>query len=180
LLVQSPDEPAIVWTTAEVSSSTADPNDRNNRAELFFPVVLPEADLWLQKEDSTDPIQPGAIFSYTVTVGNNGPREAEAVIVTDTLPAEMQLVSIEVSQGTCSDTACSMGTLPTDAMAAMTVTVAAPSSEGVYTNTARATSETLDPVSGNNETAEAVRVRVYRIYLPRIWRVFPAIFTKRG
>lgn len=180
LTVMGPEEPGNVSSTAEVSSSTADPEDRDNHAEVFFLSAAAEADLWVQKESSADPIQPGGLFSYTVTAGNSGPHQAEGVVVRDILPAEMQLVRVDVSQGMCSDTACSMGALPPDARVAVTVTVAAPSLEGVYAHTLRVSSETPDPVNGNNEALEPVRVGMYRLHLPGIWKVLPPILIKRG
>jgi uncharacterized repeat protein (TIGR01451 family) len=180
LTVAGPEEPTNVWSTAEVSSSTADPDDRNNRAEVFFLAAAPEADLWLEKELSSDPIQPGGLFSYTVAVGNAGPQEAEAAAVRDILPAEMALVGVDVSQGTCSNSVCTIGALPSGARATVTVTVAAPSREGLYAHTPRVTSETLDPVNANNEALKPVRVGVYRIHLPGTWRLFPPVVIKRG
>jgi uncharacterized repeat protein (TIGR01451 family) len=180
LTVVGPEEPTNVWSTAEVSSSTADPDDRNNRSEAFFLTAAPTADLWLEKEDSADPIQPGGLFSYTVAIGNAGPHQAAAVVVRDILPAEMQLVSADVSQGTCSDTVCTIGSLPSGARVTVTLTVAAPSLKGVYAHTPRVSSETPDPVNGNNEVLEPVRVGMYRIHVPGIWRGFPPILIKRG
>jgi uncharacterized repeat protein (TIGR01451 family) len=175
-----PEEPSDVWSTAEVSSSTPDPDDRNNHAEVFSFTSLPAADLWLVKEPSADSIQPGRLFTYTMTVGNAGPRLAEAVTLRDILPAGMQMVSARVSQGTCSDTVCTVGSLASGARVTVTVTVAAPSLEGVYAHTPRVSSQTPDGVKGNNESLKPVRVGRHRIHLPGIWRVFPPILIKRG
>ena len=51
------------------------------------------ADLAITKTDSPDPVIVGNDLTYTVTVTNNGPDVAGAVIVTDDLPAETTFVS---------------------------------------------------------------------------------------
>lgn len=164
-----------VWTAARVSSDTSDPDDCNNARRIFLRLAEPGADLWLSKWDSADPVMAGEVFSYVVTVHNAGPDDAEAPVVTDTLPTEMDLRDVEVSQGTCSDTICSLGSLPAFGRALITLTVVAPASEGVYTNTARVRSERLDQYLGNNEAHEPVRVQMPSIYLPAIWRWFPSV-----
>ncbi|BBO30604.1 DUF11 domain-containing protein [Lacipirellula parvula] len=70
---------------AEVSA----PNEEytlNNKDEVEIPVI-PKIDLAIDKIDSRDPVAPGEIFYYTVTVTNNGPSIATGVKVVDTLPA---------------------------------------------------------------------------------------------
>lgn len=174
-VVEAPEEPMTIWTTAEVSSDTPDPDPTNNYKRLILRFAEPGADLWLRKRDSADPVLPGAVFSYVVTVRNSGPDDAEGTVVTDTLPAELELLSVEVSQGTCSDTICSLGPFPAFGRAAITLTVTAPAIEGVYTNTVHVGSNTLDQYLGNNEAYEAVRVRLPRVYLPTIRRSFPSV-----
>ena len=45
-----------------------------------------KADLSITKTDSPDPVTAGNDLTYTVTVHNYGPSDAQAVQVTDTLP----------------------------------------------------------------------------------------------
>ena len=162
-----------IWAAAEVSSGTRDPDWSDNRSQFVLLFAEPGADLQLRKRASADPVAPGDVFSYTITVRNGGPDDAEAAVVTDTLPTKMALRSIAVSQGTCSGTVCSLGSLPVFERAVVTLTAAAPAREGVYVNTAAVGSETLDQYFGNNAVYERVRVRRPTVYLPLVGRGFP-------
>src|SRR5262245_21516598 len=51
------------------------------------------ADLVVNKTASADPVGRGSNFSYTVTVHNEGPNNANSTIMTDTLPAGVTFVS---------------------------------------------------------------------------------------
>jgi uncharacterized repeat protein (TIGR01451 family) len=53
------------------------------------------ADLVITKQDSPDPAVRGEQVTYTVRVTNSGPHDAQDVVVTDTLPAELSLVDTE-------------------------------------------------------------------------------------
>ncbi len=55
--------------------------------------VQAEADLRIEKADSKDPVNAGEQFTYTITVENLGPSDAQAVTVSDTLPAELNFIS---------------------------------------------------------------------------------------
>jgi uncharacterized repeat protein (TIGR01451 family) len=99
----------------------------------------------------------GQNTTYTTTVFNNGPSAANSVVLTDTWPASMAVVSITPSAGT----ACTAApppitcTLPTPfasgATATVTVVVTAATS-GAYPNTASVTDTAPppDPNTGNN------------------------------
>ena len=54
---------------------------------------VPQVDLEITKTDTVDAVPAGDAFSYEVTVTNNGPSTAEAVVITDTLPAGVTWVS---------------------------------------------------------------------------------------
>ena len=45
------------------------------------------ANLSITKDDSPDPVTAGGTLTYTITVANAGPSDAQAVTVNDTLPA---------------------------------------------------------------------------------------------
>ena len=54
----------------------------------------------------------GEIVEWTVVVTNNGPLTATGVTITDEAAAGATIVSLQVSQGTCARTSCSLGTIP--------------------------------------------------------------------
>ena len=78
----------------------------------------PESDLSVFKAGRSR-VRPGDSLTYSLTAINNGPTTASDVVVTDTLPVEVQLVSITPTQGTCSQSVvgentqivCSLGVL---------------------------------------------------------------------
>ncbi len=51
--------------------------------------------------DTPDPVRKGIPFTYQLTISNTGSIDAPGVVVTDTLPASVQLLSITTSQGSC-------------------------------------------------------------------------------
>lgn len=71
-------------------------------------------DLQIVKTASPNPVVFGKNLTYTLTVTNNGPRDATNVMVTDTLPSSVTHVSTTPSQGSCSGTtviSCNLGTM---------------------------------------------------------------------
>jgi uncharacterized repeat protein (TIGR01451 family) len=87
--------------------------------------------LTLNKSASPDPVQELNPITYTLDVGNNGPGDAQGVVVTDTLPPGTTFDSSSTTQGACSHTAtsvtCSLGTLPeSEATQTVTIIVQAP------------------------------------------------------
>jgi uncharacterized repeat protein (TIGR01451 family) len=99
----------------------------------------------------------GQNTTYTTTVSNNGPSAANSVVLTDTWPASMAVVSITPSAGTACSAApppitCNLPTpFASGATATVTVVVTAAAS-GAYPNTASVTDTAPppDPNTGNN------------------------------
>ncbi len=60
------------------------------------------ADLSLTKEASADSIIAGTEFDYTFTVSNSGPGDASNILLSDTLPTEINYVSCSAPGGSCS------------------------------------------------------------------------------
>ena len=51
------------------------------------------ADLSISKADAPDPVLAGTMLTYTLVVANAGPSVAQNTVVTDTLPADVTLLS---------------------------------------------------------------------------------------
>ena len=82
--------------TNMVIITTTTPGDDPSNNEDDWPVeVVLSADLGVVKSDDPDPVSPGALLTYTLNVTNYGPGLAENVLVTDTLPAEVQYVGAD-------------------------------------------------------------------------------------
>ncbi|MBN1179570.1 MAG: DUF11 domain-containing protein, partial [Anaerolineae bacterium] len=76
--------------TNTVVITTTTPGDDPGNNEDDWPVdVLPDVEIWVVKTGSTSPVTPGEPMTYSLTVTNDGPSDAENVVVTDTLPAEV-------------------------------------------------------------------------------------------
>jgi uncharacterized repeat protein (TIGR01451 family) len=114
------------------------------------------ADLAVSKADAPDPIRPGAILSYTVTVQNLGGGAATDVILTDVLPPTgATFISASTSQGSCGAPTvglimiCTIGGLASGASATVQIRVR-PTSAGTLINTATAVATSVDPSPANN------------------------------
>lgn len=145
--------------TASVSSSTPDPDSGNNTATEPTTVGL-AADLRITKTDDVDPVNAGDQVVYTIQVSNDGPSDAVAVTVADTLPTGMTLVS---TSGCSNDPTgvpnCSLGNLAVGASVSYTVTVQVDAGvNGTLTNTAVVSSSTPDPDASNNTATEPTTV----------------------
>jgi uncharacterized repeat protein (TIGR01451 family) len=118
------------------------------------PPPPPSADVSVAKTDTPDPVRVGDNLTYTVTVTNGGPNPADAVQVTDELPAGVTFVSGAATQGTCTgatSVVCTIETIAASASATVTIVVQ-PTVSGTITNRANATSSTRDPTPANNAT----------------------------
>ncbi|HZX08670.1 DUF7507 domain-containing protein, partial [Kribbella sp.] len=122
--------------------------------EVHTPVAA-EADVSITKTAKPDPVAAGGEVTYTLVARNNGPSPAQDVTVTDTLPDGVELVSAKPSQGSCTSTTCSLGTIDNGATATITVVVRVPSATTAtsLTNVATVTSSTSDPNPDNNTSS---------------------------
>ena len=84
--------------------------------------------LSLTMTDAPDPVAPGNDFTYSLVVRNDGGTGATGVVVNDTLPASVSLISTTATQGSCSGVtavSCALGSLASGKQAAVTFTVRA-------------------------------------------------------
>jgi uncharacterized repeat protein (TIGR01451 family) len=153
---------------ARVSSQTFD-DDLSDNLATAGATAVGSADLSITKSDSPDPVVAGSQLTYTITVTNAGPSTADAVTVTDTLPAGTSYVSgvngngqticTLVQSGTVT---CDLGTLQpgTSATVYLTVLVASsvPPSPPPLSNTVSVSSTTPDTNPANNTATETTTV----------------------
>jgi len=97
---------------------------------------------------------------YTLTVNNDGPAEAAAASLTDTLSRYVGFVSFNASQGSCSkgkvSLTCSLGTLASGQSATVTITVNRTSTRFAIVNTATVSSSTFDIDKSDNSMTVTV------------------------
>ncbi len=99
-----------------------DPNPANNRAEATVRVTR-EVDVSVRKQVDRAEAAEGETVTFTVRVANAGPAAATGVVVRESLPAGLTLVSADASRGRWSGTErrWSLGDLAAEAEATLTV-----------------------------------------------------------
>ena len=133
-----------------LTATTSSPNDSNagNNTGSSTTAIISGADLAVVK---TGPATAnlGATIAYDVTVTNNGPVDANNVVLDD--PTPQRLTRVSVSGGGCTTFPCTLGTLTTGQSVTVhaTYTVNAGPPVTIF-NTASVTSATLDPNGGND------------------------------
>jgi uncharacterized repeat protein (TIGR01451 family)/LPXTG-motif cell wall-anchored protein len=167
--IESDVTPGQYDNEAVVSSPTLDPNLGNNEATDTVDVTT-LADISIVKSHDPTTVVVGQDVVFTLTVTNDGPSDAQDVVVTDTLPAGLTLVSVAGSAAAsvwdCSATAaptvrCShIGALPAASVAESILVTAAvlPSAYPGVDNTAVIASTTPDVDLTNNTSTDSVVV----------------------
>ncbi|HWS28195.1 MAG TPA: IPTL-CTERM sorting domain-containing protein [Xanthomonadales bacterium] len=152
----------VIVATATASSDTVDPTPGNNAAAAPT-TVNASADLSITLTDVPDPVVAGTNLSYTATLTNGGPSDAQAATITLPLPAGTSFVSATPSAGgscnAASPVVCTWAGATAPA-GVRTANIVAAVSSGQVANlsaTATASSTTTDPTPGNN-TATATTV----------------------
>ena len=155
--------------TATATASTPDPNTANNSATGAV-TFISEADLSITKTASPNPVVAGTNLTYTINVNNAGPSTATGVVVKDTLPGQISVLSVTPSQGTCTPgipgnpaqpLTCTLGTMNASGSANIVIVTAVASSVPsgtVINNNATVSSAVADPNNGNNSANAATTV----------------------
>ncbi len=155
------------------ASATPDPNPSNNTQDPTSTLVNTSANLSITKSDTPDPVTAGANLTYTLTVANAGPSDAQNVVVTDTLPAQVSFVSVASSDpgfvcvNANNTVTCSKATLAASASATITIVAKVnPNTPNgtTLTNSATVGSTTSDPAAGNNSTSSTTTVNTNAVF----------------
>jgi len=152
-------------TFAAAQVTTPDPNPANNQQDPTQTLVTTQADLGITKTDSPDPVIAGQNLTYTIVVENNGPSDAQNIVVNDVLPTGTSLVSTndQASGFSCTNTngavSCTRATLAAGASGTIVLVVkVAPYVTGSLTNTATVASSTADPGPTANSSTTTTTV----------------------
>ncbi|HYK00647.1 MAG TPA: hypothetical protein VE974_02760 [Thermoanaerobaculia bacterium] len=153
------------------TSDTFDPNEENDTGfastSTMFP---PQGDIFIAKSGPGS-AGPDTNVAFTITIGNAGPDAAETVELNDTLPGDLQFVSLTQENGpsmSCSTPAigaggtitCTAATFAAGASATFTLVAHVPGDSGsgtLYTNTATVSSAN-DPNEENNASTTSLTV----------------------
>jgi uncharacterized repeat protein (TIGR01451 family) len=118
-----------------------------------------EADLSIIKEDNPDPVDVGGELTYRLRIRNLGPSDATGVIVTDTLPGNVNFVS--ASSG-CSRSGsivtCKIGNMKNGQSEVRLIRVR-PTTPGGFSNTATVRANETDPDPANNTVTTVTTVK---------------------
>jgi uncharacterized repeat protein (TIGR01451 family) len=147
---------ASVNNTATVTSDYLD-TDLTNNSDSTATNVDRLVDLAITKTDSPDPVLVNGQLTYTLTVINNGPSDASGVIITDSIPATLNIVSAtsnNASVGTVGNTVTfTVGNLASGSTATATIIVSvADTTITTVANTATVTSVETDSNNANNSS----------------------------
>ena len=147
--------------TAVVGSDTPDPNPEDNTSTVVTPVV-PSADLSVVKTAAPNPVRPGEVLTYRLTVSNAGPSEARNVIVRDQVPSSLAGAEYSLDEGATWQPwtgSLALGTLAAGGVRSILIrgTVASLTG-GPIVNTATVDSDTPDPNPDNNTSTETTGV----------------------
>jgi uncharacterized repeat protein (TIGR01451 family) len=107
-------------------------------------------------------VNPGAPFSYNLSVTNNGPGPATSVSVVDVLPAGVVFNNASGIGWTCGQLAgtvtCTAASLPVSTASPITINVTAPNAAVTLSGTATVSSATTDMTLGNNSSTHMLNV----------------------
>ena len=148
-----------ILNSATATSSTHEKNPADNTESEYTLVSDAIVDLYLQMSSTPEPAIAGELLTYTIALGNYGPSDAQSVVLTETLPAEFDLVSITPSQGSCEGLVCQLGLVQESEGAQVTLVVwIDPGVMGVVTNTVSASSVEPDDYPGDNVLSQPTNI----------------------
>ena len=151
-------------STFTTGSSAQDPNNANNSTTILTNWIGQTSDLSITKSTLATAVAQGGTITYTLSTTNNGPTDATAVTVTDTLPAQLLFQSITAPAGWACTTpaagangtvSCTIALLTNGTTANFTlVTKVAPNATGSISNSASVGfSGGSDPTPGNSSNS---------------------------
>jgi uncharacterized repeat protein (TIGR01451 family) len=160
----------IVSNTATVTTSSIDSNAPNDTSTAST-TINTSADLGVTKTGPAN-VARGATATYTITVANSGPSDAQTVVLNDLVPANATFASFAQTSGPafgCTTPAaggtgtvsCTIATLTNGSSATFTlvigINIAAPSGSTII-NTAAVSAATADPSAVNNSASSGAVV----------------------
>ena len=148
-------------TSVATVNSTENNLNPNNSASATVVVSLPSADLAVSMAAFPPSLLQGGLVTFDIYVTNSGPFTAQGVVLTNVLPANVNLVSATTSQGSISPDAvlAELGTMDVGSNAVVTITVSPTTTGNITATTMVGLSQfETDPVSFNNSASATVTV----------------------
>lgn len=162
--------PTPTPTNTPTSTPTATPTRTPTSTPTPTPTNTPIADITIVKSGTAGGcriLRSGVPYcwspQFSLRVTNQGPQSVQDVVVSDTLPSEVQFVSTRTSPGTtCTYNAttrvvmCQVEQLQVGWAASILIELSLVGSPAVITNCAQVSSTTLDPDLNNNQSCTTV------------------------
>ena len=153
----NPGDHRVITNEATVASSVFDPDLSNNTASATTAIRI--ADLGIVKASDAATYKPSSPITYTITVVNNGPGDAQNVVVTDPLPLSAN-DNVAVLDPSCTlggtTATCNLGTMAPLTSRTLTIVIVLKGKSGFISNTATVASPTFDPFASNNSSTKIV------------------------
>jgi len=150
----------VINNNATISGAVADANNANDSATAAV-TVQAQADLVIAKTSDSATYKPSSTVAYTVMVTNDGPSDAQAVIVTDNLPTLKQAHYVSDTGG-CTLSGyvltCALGPMPAGTSRSFNIYERINGNQGDVDNTASVASSTTDPNLANNTAIRTVTI----------------------
>ncbi len=150
----------VALDSASIFGNQYDPVISNNTSNLQT-IVGPAADLSVSVIPSANPVVLGSSLTYLIIVSNAGPSAASSVLLTHSMDASLELISVTNSQGTVALTGnnivASLGSLAAGGSAQVGVQVIA-TIQGPARATTSVVGAQADPDPSNNSVTTVVRV----------------------
>lgn len=152
-----------ITNTSHVTTDTPDHNMDNNTSTVTTPISV-SADLTVTKTGNPDPVFAGNMLTYSMDVVNNGPSNAEAVLVMDTLSANITNPEYSTDGGIMWQrwsNPLSLGTLTNGARQNIQIRgILNAAATGQVSNTVIVRSVTPDPDLNNNTSSVDIPIQV--------------------
>jgi uncharacterized repeat protein (TIGR01451 family) len=149
-------------SVATVTAEVPDPQTTDNSASLTL-TVAPAVDLAVEKLAASATAALGHELVYELNISNAGPSTATGVLLTDALPAGLEFIAAESSQGACANAdgtiTCDLGELAAGAAATVRLTTR-PTQLGVLTNSVTVGAAEADRAPDNNAASAVTQVKL--------------------
>ncbi|MCM3903249.1 MAG: DUF4214 domain-containing protein, partial [Pyrinomonadaceae bacterium] len=140
-----------------ITATATDPTGNTSEFSQCVQARAASSDLSINMFDSPDPVAVGSTLTYTITLTNAGPDRGESVVITDSLPAQVNFISCSsTAGGVCGgagvNRTVTFSTLAAGEMVSVTLVTGVNSSVsgGTMSNTTTVSAATSDPNAANN------------------------------
>ncbi len=146
-----------LFNVAQINSEQNDIATTNNFSYVSTTVQATWADVSIAKSASVNSASIGQSFQYNILISNNGPQVAQDLVITDTLPAWLTIVSATWATVVWNTYTRNIAQLPIGSSTARTLTVQA-TQNGTINNSVQVSASTFDPILANNTSSFPVTI----------------------